>query len=129
MLNKTNILLAVSCFCFAALAGSQPGSGASGQEVTNTHVTEGAGKMSKHKNTTRGGDGGSVSRWQSDHTITVFTGEEGKKDGSGGAGGSPNDEANAWQVSSDEDGIVVRGHGRVAQISWKDIETLKKQSQ
>jgi len=81
------------------------------------------------KNTTRGGDGGSVSHWERDRTLTVFTGEEGKKDGSGGAGGSPNDTANAWQVSADEDGLVVRGHGRVAQLSWKDIETLKKQSQ
>jgi hypothetical protein len=128
MLNKTNILLAVSCFCFTALAWSQPGSGTE-QAAKKTHVTEGASNMNRSGGTTRGGDGGSVSRWERDKTMSVFTGEEGKKDGSGGAGGSPTDTANTWHVSADEDGIVVRGHGRVAQISWKDIEALKKQSQ
>jgi hypothetical protein len=127
MLNKTNMLVAGSCFCFAALTWSQAGSGASEQDVKKTHVTEGASKM--NKNTSRGGDGGSVSRWERDQTLTVFTGEQGKTDGSGGAGGSPTDVANTWQVSADDNGLVVRGHGRVAQITWKDIEKLKKQAQ
>jgi hypothetical protein len=129
MLNKTPILMAVSCLCCAAIAWAQPGSGASKQEAAGTPTTEGVTKMSKHKHTSRGGDGGSVSRWQPDKTLTVFTGEEGHTDGSGGQGGSPNDAPNAWQVASDENGVIVRGHGRVAQISWKDIDALRKQSQ
>jgi len=125
MLNKTNILLAISCFGFATFVWSQAGVGTE-QVTKKTHATEGASNMTR--STSRGGDGGSVSRWGRDNTITVFTGEQGKTDGSGGDGGSPNDTANAWEVTADEDGMIVRGHGRVAQISWKDIETLKKQA-
>jgi len=127
MLNKAPILMAISCLSWAAIAWAQPSNSASNQE-SPTNVTEGVNKMGSHKHTSRGGDGGSTSHWEHDQTLTIYTGEQGHADGSGGAGGSPNDAPNAWQVTSDENGVIVRGHGRVAQISWKDIETLKKQA-
>ena len=36
-----------------------------------------------------GGTGGSVLKWEDDHTLTVFPGEEGKPTGQGGRGGDP----------------------------------------
>ena len=129
MPNKTPILFAVPFLCCALAASAGTGGKAMEQETKGTQTTEDVAKMSEHRSTRRGGDGGSVSRWERDHTITVFTGEQGHADGKGGQGGSPTDTANAWQVSSDEDGILIRGHGRVARITWKDVETLRKNSQ
>jgi hypothetical protein len=129
MPNKTPILFAVPFLCCALTAWAGIGGNATGQETKGTRTTEDVAKMSEHRFTNRGGDGGSVSRWERDHTITIFTGEQGHVGGQGGQGGSPTDTANAWQVSSNEDGILIRGQGRVARISWKDVETLRKNSQ
>ena len=82
--------------------------------------------LEKHR--TPGGDGGSGCRVEPDHTITIFTGEMGHPDGSGGRGENEKDEFNSWHLAGDKNWLIIRGSGRVAQIRWTDLDNLRKHS-
>lgn len=78
----------------------------------------------------KGGAGGSALKWSEElKAVIIFPGEDGKPDGSGGRGASPEfnlSNSAVFKVNATEGGLVISFPGLQGFLPWEFVEDLQK---